>query len=34
MLSDAVLVERVVAGFDEAFDELYRRHAPAAWRLG
>jgi RNA polymerase sigma factor (sigma-70 family) len=34
MLSDAVLVDRVVAGFDDAFDELYRRHATAAWRLG
>lgn len=34
MLSDAVLVERVLAGFDDAFDELYRRHADAAWRLG
>jgi RNA polymerase sigma factor (sigma-70 family) len=34
MVSDAVLVERVIAGFDDAFDELYRRHAQAAWRLG
>lgn len=34
MLTDAVLVERVIAGFDDAFDELYRRHAAAAWRLG
>jgi RNA polymerase sigma factor (sigma-70 family) len=33
MLTDAVLVERVTAGFDDAFDELYRRHANAAWRL-
>jgi RNA polymerase sigma factor (sigma-70 family) len=29
-----VLVDRVIAGFDDAFDELYRRHANAAWRLG
>ena len=34
MLTDAVLVERVIAGFDDAFDELYRRHAASAWRLG
>lgn len=34
MLSDAVLVDRVVAGFDDAFDELYRRHVQSAWRLG
>ena len=34
MLTDAVLVDRVIAGFDDAFDELYRRHASAAWRLG
>lgn len=34
MLTDAVLVDRVIAGFDGAFDELYRRHANAAWRLG
>ena len=34
MLTDAVLVDRVIAGFDDAFDELYRRHANAAWRLG
>jgi RNA polymerase sigma factor (sigma-70 family) len=34
MLTDAVLVDRVIAGFDGAFDELYRRHASAAWRLG
>src|SRR5947209_8458632 len=33
MLTDAVLVDRVIAGFDDAFDELYRRHANAAWRL-
>ena len=33
MLTDAVLVERVIAGFDDAFDELYRRHATSAWRL-
>jgi RNA polymerase sigma factor (sigma-70 family) len=34
MLTDAVLVDRVLAGFDDAFDELYRRHANAAWRVG
>jgi RNA polymerase sigma factor (sigma-70 family) len=34
MLTDAVLVDRVIAGFDDAFDELYRRHANAAWRVG
>jgi RNA polymerase sigma factor (sigma-70 family) len=34
MVSDAVLVDRVLAGNDSAFDELYRRHASAAWRLG
>jgi RNA polymerase sigma factor (sigma-70 family) len=33
MLTDAVLVDRVIAGFDDAFDELYRRHANSAWRL-
>src|SRR5439155_953894 len=33
MLTDAQLVERVIAGFDDAFDELYRRHANSAWRL-
>src|SRR2546421_4545847 len=33
MLTDAVLVERVIAGFDDAFDELYRRPATSAWRL-
>ena len=33
MLTDAVLVDRVIAGFDDAFDELYRRHANAAWRV-
>ena len=34
MLTDAVLVDRVIAGFDDAFEELYRRHSAAAWRLG
>ena len=33
MLTDAVLVDRVVAGFEGDFDELYRRHSSAAWRL-
>ena len=33
MLSDDVLVDRVVAGFDGDFEELYRRHASAAWRV-
>jgi RNA polymerase sigma factor (sigma-70 family) len=33
MLTDAVLVDRVIAGFEDAFDELYRRHANAAWRV-
>lgn len=33
MLTDAVLVDRVVAGFEEDFEELYRRHASAAWRV-
>ena len=28
------LVRRAIAGNTHAFDELYRRHAPAAWRLG
>ncbi|MCU1374489.1 MAG: hypothetical protein JWO68_1775 [Actinomycetia bacterium] len=34
MLGDAELVERVLAGNDAAFDELYRRHAASAWRVG
>lgn len=33
MLTDAVLVDRVVAGFEGEFEELYRRHASAAWRV-
>ena len=33
MLTDAVLVDRVVAGFEGDFEELYRRHASAAWRI-
>src|SRR5688572_2469861 len=33
MLSDDVLVDRVVAGFEGDFEELYRRHAGAAWRV-
>src|SRR5882762_3833770 len=33
LLSDAALVERVGAGDDSAFDELYRRHADGAWRI-
>jgi RNA polymerase sigma factor (sigma-70 family) len=33
MQTDAVLVDRVIAGFDDGFDELYRRHANAAWRV-
>lgn len=33
MLDDAVLVDRVVAGFEGDFEELYRRHASAAWRV-
>jgi RNA polymerase sigma factor (sigma-70 family) len=33
MLTDSVLVDRVVAGFDDAFDELYRRHVDSAWRV-
>ncbi|MEA3018927.1 MAG: hypothetical protein QOI47_451 [Actinomycetota bacterium] len=33
MLTDAVLVDRVVAGFEGEFEELYRRHAGAAWRV-
>lgn len=34
MLTDAELVDRVTAGFDGAFEELYRRHVQGAWRLG
>jgi DNA-directed RNA polymerase specialized sigma24 family protein len=33
MLTDAVLVDRVVAGFEGDFEELYKRHAGAAWRV-
>ncbi|HYD09492.1 MAG TPA: sigma-70 family RNA polymerase sigma factor [Acidimicrobiales bacterium] len=33
MLTDEVLVDRVVAGFEGDFEELYRRHSQAAWRL-
>jgi RNA polymerase sigma factor (sigma-70 family) len=33
MLADEVLVDRVVAGFEGDFEELYRRHSQAAWRL-
>ena len=32
MLTDAVLVDRVVAGFEGDFEELYKRHAGTAWR--
>jgi RNA polymerase sigma factor (sigma-70 family) len=34
MLTDAELVDGVVAGYDNAFAELYERHSLAAWRLG
>lgn len=34
MLTDAELVDGVVAGYDSAFAELYQRHSLAAWRLG
>ncbi len=34
MLTDAELVDGVVAGYDDAFAQLYRRHSLAAWRLG
>ncbi len=34
MLTDAELVDGVVAGYDDAFAELYERHSLAAWRLG
>lgn len=33
VLTDAVLVDRVLTGFDGAFDELYRRHVESAWRV-
>jgi RNA polymerase sigma factor (sigma-70 family) len=33
LLTDAELVDRVGAGDDQAFDELYRRHADGAWRM-
>lgn len=33
-MNDAELVDRVLVGFDDAFDELYRRHAASAWRVG
>ncbi|MEA3057143.1 MAG: large repetitive protein, partial [Actinomycetota bacterium] len=33
MLTDAVLVDRVVAGFEGDFEELYKRHAGTAWRV-
>ena len=33
MLTDAVLVDRVVAGFEGDFEELYKRHASTAWRV-
>jgi RNA polymerase sigma factor (sigma-70 family) len=32
-LTDGDLVDRVIVGFDDAFDELYRRHVTVAWRL-
>ncbi|CAN5180434.1 hypothetical protein BH24ACT1_BH24ACT1_03040 [soil metagenome] len=34
MLTDAELVDGVVAGYDDAFAQLYQRHSLAAWRLG
>ncbi len=34
MLTDAELVDGVVAGYDDAFAQLYERHSLAAWRLG
>ncbi|MDQ3353971.1 MAG: sigma-70 family RNA polymerase sigma factor, partial [Actinomycetota bacterium] len=34
MLTDAELVDGVVAGYDDAFAQLYERHSMAAWRLG
>src|SRR5438105_588479 len=30
---DPVLAERAAQGHQEAFDQLYRRHAPTAWRV-
>ncbi|MEN3272002.1 MAG: large repetitive protein [Actinomycetota bacterium] len=33
MLTDAILVDRVVAGFEGDFEELYKRHAGTAWRV-
>ena len=30
---DQVLAERAAQGDEEAFDQLYRRHSPAAWRV-
>ena len=33
VLTDAVLVDRVLSGFEGAFDELYRRHVESAWRV-
>ena len=33
MLTDAVLVDRVIAGFEGDFEELYKRHASSAWRV-
>jgi RNA polymerase sigma factor (sigma-70 family) len=34
VLTDAELVDGVVAGYDDAFAQLYERHSLAAWRLG
>jgi len=34
MLTDAELVDGVVAGYNDAFAQLYQRHSLAAWRLG
>lgn len=31
--ADGILTQRAAAGDVDAFEELYRRHAPAAWRL-
>ncbi|MDQ1437909.1 MAG: hypothetical protein QOK43_1538 [Acidimicrobiaceae bacterium] len=33
VVADADLAERAAAGDNRAFEELYRRHAPAAWRV-
>ena len=33
MASEPALVSMAEAGENQAFDELYRRHAPSAWRL-